>query len=60
MNYVWKKSHVKKKNKIFQGFRVFEYALWQKTEPGIAGNHQKAFEIKKAPSVNFSPLLENC
>ena len=29
--------------KIFRGFRVFEYALWQKTKTGNAGNQQKAF-----------------
>ena len=28
---------------IFRGFRVFEYALWQKRKLGIAGNQQKAF-----------------
>ena len=28
--------------KIFHGFRVFEYALWQKTKnPGNAGSQQK-------------------
>ena len=29
--------------KIFRGFRVFEYALWQKRKPGTDGNQQKAF-----------------
>ena len=28
---------------IFRGFRVFEYALWQKRKLGNAGNQQKAF-----------------
>ena len=28
---------------IFRGFRVFEYALWQKAKTGNAGNQQKAF-----------------
>ena len=31
------------KNKIFGEFRVFEYALWQKRNPGNARNQQKAF-----------------
>ena len=31
------------KNKIFRGFHVFEYALWQKTKTENAGNQQKAF-----------------
>ena len=29
--------------KIFRGFWVFEYALWQKRKPGNAGDQQKAF-----------------
>ena len=30
------------KNKLFRGFSVFEYVLWQKRN---AGNQQKAFLI---------------
>ena len=30
-------------NKIFHGFHIFEYDLWQKAKPRNAGNQQKAF-----------------
>ena len=33
INYVWEKSHVKSStNKIFRGFHVFEYVLWQQAK----------------------------
>ena len=32
----------------------------KKPKPGNAENQQKAFRIKRAPSVNGLPLLENC
>ena len=38
--------------KIFRAFRVFEYALRQKTKTQNAGNQQKAFQIKKTLVVN--------
>ena len=31
------------KSKVFCGFRVLEYVLWNKRKPGNAGNQQKAF-----------------
>ena len=47
-------------NKIFCGFRVFEYALWQKTKTRKCRKSTESFLNQKAPSVNGLPLLENC
>ena len=38
--------------KIFRGFRVFEYAQWQKRKPGNAGTPQKVSQIKKTLITN--------
>ena len=46
--------------KIFRGFRVSNTLYGKKQKPGNAGNQQKAFQIKKAASVNVLPLPENC
>ena len=48
------------KNKIFHGFHVFEYLLWQKTKTQKCRKSLQSFLIKKAPSVNLLLLLENC
>ena len=45
--------------KIFRGFRVFEYALWQKTKTRKCRKSRESPRNKKAPSVNSLPLLEN-
>ena len=46
--------------KIFRGFRVFEYFLWQKAKTRKCRNQQEAFYIKKTSGVSDLPLLENC
>ena len=46
--------------KIFRGFRVFEYALWQKTKTRKCRKSTESFLNQKAPSVNALPLLQNC
>ena len=48
------------KNKIFHGFRVFEYVLWQKTKTRKCRKSTESFLNKKATSANLLPLLENC
>ena len=55
------KSHVKKAVKIkFSVNSAFSNMFYgKKRKPGNAGNQQKAFLIKKAPSGNLLPLLEN-
>ena len=46
--------------KIFRGFWIFEYALWQKNpKPGNAGSQQKAFQIENT-NCQWLQLLENC
>ena len=40
------------KNETFCGFCVFECVYGKKQKPGNAGIQQKAFWIKKTPSVN--------
>ena len=47
-------------NKIIRGFRIFEYALWQKTKTRKCRKSTESFLNENAPSVNFLPLLENC
>ena len=42
---------------VVSGFSNMLYS--KKRKPGNAGNQQKAFEIKRAPSVKGLPLLEN-
>ena len=46
--------------KTFRGFRVFEYALWQKAKIRKYRESTKSFRNQKASSVNALPLLENC
>ena len=46
--------------KIFLGFQVFKYALWQKTKTANGGNQQKAFKIKKHPLLTIYGYKENC
>ena len=46
--------------KIFRGFRVFEYALWQKTKTRKCRKSTESFLNQKTPSVKALPLLENC
>ena len=48
------------KYKIFRGFRVFEYALWQKTKTLECRKSTESFLNQKTPSVNGLPLLESC
>ena len=61
-----KDNHYKKntlKNElmeIFRGFRVFEYALWQKTKTRKYRKLTESFLNKKTPIVNGLSLLENC
>ena len=43
---------------MISGFLNVLYGKKQK--PGNAGNQQKVFKVKKAPSSNDLPLLENC
>ena len=47
-----------KKFSMVSAFSNVLYGKIRKLEN--AGNQQKAFYIKKAPSVNLLPLLENC
>ena len=48
------------KNKIFRGFRLFEYALWQKTKTRKRRKSTESFLNQKAHSFNGLPFLENC
>ena len=42
------------KNKIFRGFRVFEYALWQKAKtPEMPEINRKLSKSKKHPVLTF-------
>ena len=42
------------KNKIFRGFRVFEYALWNKNEnPEMSEINRKLSRSKEHPVLNF-------
>ena len=42
------------KNKIFRGFRVFEYVLWQKNEnPEIPEINTKLSKFKRHPVLTF-------
>ena len=45
------------KNKIFRGFRVFVYGLWQKAKTRKC---RKSTEKKNIKGVNLLSLLENC
>ena len=40
------------KYKIFRGFRVFEYALWQKTKTLKCRKSTESFLNQKTPTVN--------
>ena len=46
--------------KSFRGFRVFEYALRQKTKTWKYWKPIESFLNQKAPIVNALPFLENC
>ena len=46
--------------KIFRGFRLFEYSLWQKTKTLVAPKINRKLSKQKASSANALPLLENC
>ena len=45
---------------IFRGFRLFEYALWQKTKTRTWRKLTELLGNKKTPIVNGFSLLENC
>ena len=45
---------------IFHGFRVFEYALWQKNKNPETPEINRKLSKSKAHCVNGLPLLENC
>ena len=50
------------KNNIFRGFRVFQYALWQKAKTRKRRKSTESFLIPKSTqyNINLLSLLENC
>ena len=45
---------------IFRGFRVFQYALWEKAKTRKCRKFTESLLHKKTPIVKGLSLLENC
>ena len=53
INYGWENFPSKSsKNKIFGGFRIFEYAIWQKTKTWKCRKSTESFLNIKSPTAN--------
>ena len=48
------------KNKIFNEFPVFEYALWEKMKSRKNRKSTESFLNQKASNGNGLPVLKNC
>ena len=46
--------------KIFCGYRVFEYALWQKMKTWKGRKSTESFLNQKSTHINCLPLLKSC